>query len=80
MIRHESVVTALIGAALGLPLGLFPAGLVTRALSEQGVAFAIPGRLLVYFVWVAVSAGIIAAVASARRASRLKVLESLQYE
>src|SRR5678815_5002697 len=24
MIRHESVITALIGAALGLPLGIFP--------------------------------------------------------
>ena len=30
MIRHESVITALIGAALGLPLGIFLAALVTR--------------------------------------------------
>ena len=31
MIRHESVITALIGAALGLPLGVFLAALlVTR--------------------------------------------------
>jgi putative ABC transport system permease protein len=80
MIRHESVVTALIGAALGLPLGLFLAGLVTRALSDHGVAFAVPGNLLVSFVVVAISAGVAAAVAPARRASRLKVLESLQYE
>jgi putative ABC transport system permease protein len=80
MIRHESVVTALIGAALGLPLGLFLAGLVTRALSDQGVAFAVPAKLLVAFVAVAIAAGILAAVAPARRASRLKVLESLQYE
>jgi putative ABC transport system permease protein len=80
MIRHESVVTALIGAALGLPLGLFLAGLVTRALSDQGVVFAVPGRLVASFVLVAVSAGVLAAVAPARRASRLKVLESLQYE
>jgi ABC-type antimicrobial peptide transport system permease subunit len=34
----------------------------------------------VYFVLVAVAAGILAAVVPARRASRLKVLESLQYE
>ncbi len=80
MIRHESVATALIGAALGLPLGLGLAGLITRALSDQGVGYAIPGRLLLYFVWVAVSAGMLAAIAPARRASRLKVLESLQYE
>jgi putative ABC transport system permease protein len=80
MIRSESVVTALIGAALGLPLGIFLAWMVTKALSGQGVSFAIPGRLLVYFVLVAVAAGILAAVVPARRASRLKVLESLQYE
>jgi putative ABC transport system permease protein len=80
MIRSESIVTALIGAALGLPLGVFLAWLVTRARSDQGVAFAIPGKLLVYFVLVAVSAGLLAAIMPARRASRLKVLESLQYE
>ena len=80
MIRSESIVTALIGAALGLPLGIFLAWLVTKALSDQGVAFAIPGNLLVYFVLVAVSAGLLAAIMPARRASRLKVLESLQYE
>ena len=80
MIRQESIVTALIGAALGLPLGVFLAYLVTKALSNQGVSFAIPGTLLVYFVLVAFSAGVLAAIAPARRASRLKVLESLSYE
>jgi putative ABC transport system permease protein len=80
MIRQESIVTALIGAALGLPLGLFLAWMVTKALSGQGVSFAIPGKLLVYFVLVAFSAGVLAAIAPARRASRLKVLESLSYE
>ena len=34
MIRHESVITALIGAAMGLGLGLFLSGLVTQAMSE----------------------------------------------
>jgi putative ABC transport system permease protein len=80
MIRHESIVTALIGAALGLPLGLFLAWLVTKALSDQGVSYSVPGNLLVYFVLVAFSAGVLAAIAPARRASRLKVLESLAYE
>jgi putative ABC transport system permease protein len=80
MIRSESIVTALIGAALGLPLGVFLAWMVTKALSGQGVTFAVPGKLLVYFVWVAVTAGLLAAIIPARRASRLKVLESLQYE
>jgi putative ABC transport system permease protein len=80
MIRQESIVTALIGAALGLPLGVLLAWLVTKALSNQGVSFAIPGTLLVAFVVVAFTAGVLAAIAPARRASRLKVLESLAYE
>jgi putative ABC transport system permease protein len=80
MIRQEAIVTALIGAVLGLPLGVFLAWLVTKALSDQGVSFAVPGSLLLYFVWVAFSAGVLAAILPARRASRLKVLESLAYE
>ena len=42
MIRHESVITALIGAALGLPLGMFLAALVTKALSQFDVEYAVP--------------------------------------
>ena len=42
MIRHESVITALIGAALGLPLGIFLAVLVTQALGEFDVRFSVP--------------------------------------
>lgn len=80
MIRAESIVTALIGAALGLPLGVFLAWMVTKALSGQGVSFAVPGGQLAAFVVVAILAGLLAAIAPARRASRLKVLESLQYE
>jgi len=80
MIRHESIITALIGAALGLPLGVFLAALVTRGLSSLGVGFHLPLTELVIFAWVAVVAGIAAAVFPARRAARLNVLEALQYE
>jgi len=80
MIRHESIITALIGAALGLPLGVFLAALATRGLSSLGVGFHLPTTQLVLFTWVAVAAGIAAAVVPARRAARLNVLEALQYE
>ncbi|MBX5468302.1 MAG: ABC transporter permease [Thermoleophilaceae bacterium] len=80
MVRAESVITALIGAALGLPLGLFLAGLVTRALSDQGLGFAVPAGSLAAFALVAVAAGLGAAVAPARRAARLDVLTALHYE
>ena len=80
MVRHEGVITALIGAALGLPLGVFLAALVTQALSQYDVQFAIPLVQLLVFTVVAIFAGIVAAVAPARRASRLNVLDALQYE
>jgi putative ABC transport system permease protein len=80
MIRHESVVTALIGAALGLPVGILLAAAVTHALEEYDVSLSIPVGSLVVFAMVAILAGIAAAVLPARRASRLNVLEALQYE
>jgi putative ABC transport system permease protein len=80
MIRHESVITDLIGAALGLPLGVLLAALVTRALASHGVGFHLPITQLVYFGLIAVVAGIGAAVFPARCAARLNVLEALQYE
>jgi putative ABC transport system permease protein len=80
MVRHESVITALIGAGLGLPIGLLLAGVVTRALSAQGLVFSVPVVSLAAFVAVAVVAGLLAAVLPARRAARLDVLNALQYE
>jgi putative ABC transport system permease protein len=80
MVRHESVITALIGAAFGLPLGIFLAALVSAALSSEGIVFAVPVRSLLVFALVALLAGILAAIIPARRASRLNVLEALQYE
>jgi putative ABC transport system permease protein len=80
MIRHESIITALIGAALGLGLGLFLAGLVSKALAMDGMPFTVPYQTLGIFTVGAVLAGIGAAVMPARRASRLNVLDALHYE
>ena len=80
MVRHESVITALIGTALGLPLGIFLAALVTRALQEFDVRFSIPWGQLVVFAIIAVIVGIVAAIMPARRAAKLNVLRALQYE
>jgi putative ABC transport system permease protein len=80
MVRHESVITALIGAALGLPLGIMLAAAVTHALGEYGVTFSVPIESLVVFAIAAMIAGVLAAIAPARRAARLNVLEALQYE
>jgi putative ABC transport system permease protein len=80
MIRHESVITALIGAAMGLGLGVVLSALVTKAMSKYDVAFSLPVPTLTAFTLVAVLAGIAAAIMPARRASRLNVLEALHYE
>jgi putative ABC transport system permease protein len=80
MIRQESIVTSLIGAALGIVVGFFLGVLVTHALSSQGVVFAVPWLSLVFFVIAAILIGILAAIWPARRAANLNVLEALQYE
>ena len=80
MVRHESVVTALIGAVLGIAVGLFLAALATTALSDEGLRFAVPTGSLIAFTVVAAVAGVLAAIGPARRAARLDVLRALQYE
>jgi putative ABC transport system permease protein len=78
MIRHESVVTALIGAVLGIVVGLLLAGLLTARLDF--IEFVVPVSQLVLFVLIAVVVGIFAAVFPARRAARLDPLAALHYE
>jgi putative ABC transport system permease protein len=80
MIRHESIITALIGTTFGLGLGVFLSALVTQAVSMDGLPLTIPVQTLAVFTLLAIGAGIVAAALPARRASRLNVLEALQYE
>ncbi len=78
MIRHESIITALLGATFGIPLGVVLALMVGKALNFA--AFTVPWGTLVVFVIAAIIAGIVAAIFPARRAARLNVLAALQYE
>ena len=80
MIRHESIITALIGSTLGIGLGLFLSGLVTQAVRMEGLPFTVPVQTLAAFTMLAIIAGIGAAIMPARRASKLNVLEALHYE
>ena len=80
MIGSESVITALIGAAIGLPLGMFLAALVIKALEQYDVRYDVPLSSLIIFAILAVIVGMVAAILPARRAARLNVLEALQYE
>ena len=48
MIRHESIITALLGAALGIPVGIVLALMVGKAIDYP--AFTIPWTTLIVFV------------------------------
>jgi putative ABC transport system permease protein len=78
MIRHESIITALLGAALGIPVGVVLALMVGKAINYP--AFTIPWGTLIVFVVAAVLAGLVAAIFPARRAGKLNILDALKYE
>jgi len=80
MIRYEAVITALIGAILGMVLGVIFAALIAQPLKDEGFTLSYPIGSLVVLLILAALAGVLAAIPPARRASRLDVLESLQYE
>jgi len=80
MIRYEAVITALIGAILGMALGIVFAALIAQPLKDEGFTLSYPiGSLALLLVFAAII-GVVAAILPARRASRLDVLQSLQYE
>jgi putative ABC transport system permease protein len=80
MIRYESVITALIGAILGMVLGIVFATLIAQPLKSEGFTLSYPVPTLILLLIVAAAIGVLAAILPARRASRLDVLQSLQYE
>ena len=80
MIRYEAVITALIGALLGMVIGVIFAALISQPLEDEGFALSYPVGQLIGMLVFAAFAGVLAAIPPARRASRLNVLEALQYE
>ena len=80
LIRYESVITALIGAILGMVIGMIFAALMSVPLKSQGFVISYPVGQLIFILVIAGLAGVVAAIAPARRAARLDVLEALAYE
>ena len=78
MIRHESVITALIGATIGIGLGLVLAALLISRVDF--IVFALPTTQVIVFGIAAIVVGIVAAIFPARRAAKLDPLEALHYE
>ena len=46
MVRHESIITALIGAGMGIAAGLGLAAVVTSLFADEGLTFAVPAGAL----------------------------------
>ncbi|MGE5408047.1 MAG: ABC transporter permease [Syntrophothermus sp.] len=80
LIRYEAVITALIGAILGMALGIVFATLIAQPLKDEGFTLSYPVGSLIAILILAALVGVLAAILPARRAARLDVLESLQYE
>ncbi len=78
MIRHESVITALMGGTIGIVLGIVLGGLLVYRVDF--IQFSLPIVSLIVFAIAAIVVGVIAAIFPARRAARLNVLQALQYE
>lgn len=80
MMRYEAVITALIGAILGMIIGVIFAALIAQPLKDEGFTLSYPVLNLFGLLAFAAILGVVAAIGPARRASRLDVLEALQYE
>lgn len=78
MLRLESVAIALLGAVLGVGLGLVGGWALQRALAGDGIdVLAIPAGQLALFVALAGIVGVLAALWPGRRAARLDVLRAI---
>jgi putative ABC transport system permease protein len=78
MVRLESVVISLLGAVLGVGLGLLFGVALQRSQADAGIGvLSIPLGQLVVFVVLAGLVGVLAAVWPARRAARLDVLKAI---
>ena len=77
-VRWESVITALLGTAQGLVIGILIGYAVIISLRDEGLrSFTIPVTTLIVVVVLAVVAGIVASIRPARRAAKLNILEAL---
>ncbi|GAA0681062.1 ABC transporter permease [Kitasatospora atroaurantiaca] len=80
MVRLESVVISLFGAAIGVLLGCFMAWAVNGTLESSiaGLTTVIPYGKMLVFLALAGLVGLVAAIWPARRASRLDILASIK--
>jgi putative ABC transport system permease protein len=78
MVRWESVVISLLGAAAGAGLGIGLGVALVRAMKDQGISsIVIPGPQVALYVGLAAVAGVVAAIGPARSAAKVDVLKAV---
>jgi putative ABC transport system permease protein len=81
VVRRESVLMSVLGAATGIALGTASGVALARALADQGITtVTVPTLTLGLYLLVAVVVGVLAAIGPARRASKVDVLRALTAE
>jgi putative ABC transport system permease protein len=81
MVVIEAVIVSLLGAALGIAIGILFGWAMQQALADLGFSeLAIPVGLLAGYAVVAAFLGLLASIAPAVRASRIRVLDAIAYE
>jgi putative ABC transport system permease protein len=77
-IRWESIITALLGTAQGIIIGvLLGYAVIVSLRSEGSLRFTLPITTLIVVVVLAIVAGVVAAIRPARRAAKLNILRAL---
>ena len=80
MVRYESLITAMIGAIVGAVIGVGVGVAAVKALESDGLVLSIPIVGIIVVLVLAAIAGVLAGIWPARRASKIEVMEALQYE
>jgi putative ABC transport system permease protein len=80
MIRSEGIITAAIGTVVGIAAGTLVAWIISHALADQGIVFAIPWPWLGALFAAGLIAGVLAGLLPAARAARIDVLAAIADE
>ena len=81
MIRWEAVIISVLGAILGMAVGIFFGWAMVRALASQGFSeFSVPPVEMAVYLLAAGVAGVLAAILPGRRAARVDMLRAITTE
>jgi putative ABC transport system permease protein len=77
-VSWESVITSLLGAVIGVVLGLFSGYLLVLSLRDEGITvFTVPVFSTIVILFASFVVGVIAAVIPARRATKVDIIEAI---